>query len=487
MEIQTEEFRRQPPAPLAPRPLNVPTPEETTLENGLRVVVVETPRLPLVSFRLALRAGDAFDPPGLPGLTDVLTNMLTEGTRSRTSRQLADEVARLGASLSSGATSDYTSVAASALSPYAERLLELLAEVVLEPSFPEDELELTQQNAHQNLIAQRGQASFLATERVARVLYGEHPYAVVAPTHESIDRLTREHLVEFHGSAFVPNNAVLVAVGDVRAAHIFERARRLFGGWQPGPAPSAQFPAPPARQRRTAYVVDRPGSAQSNIVVGNVAIRRTDPDYFPMLVMHTVLGATASSRLFMNLREEKGYTYGAYTSLDARRTAGTFRATAEVRTPVTGASLKEFFHEFDRIRSEDVSEEELINARTYLTGIFPIRLETQEGLIDQLVQIRMHGLPDDYLHTYRDSVNAVTREEVRRVAGRHIDPERAAVVVVGDAAAVREQLAPYADDFELYDSAGNRKDGGPDDGRNGGEPRPETGAGAPAEHTNAEH
>ncbi|HYP54206.1 MAG TPA: pitrilysin family protein, partial [Pyrinomonadaceae bacterium] len=301
MEQLAEEFRRQPPAPLAPRPLNIPTPEVSALENGLRVVVVETPRLPLVSFRLAFRAGDAFDPPELPGLTDVLTNMLTEGTTGHTSRQLADEVARLGATLSAGATSDYTTVAASALSFYADRVLELLAEVALAPSFPEDELELTKQNAYQNLIAQRGQASFLATERVARVLYGEHPYGVVAPTREAIERLTREHLETFHRAMFVPNNAVLVAVGDVRPGEFVERARRLFGAWRPGQVAEANFPAPPARERRTVYLVDRPDSAQSNIVIGNPAIRRTDPDYFPTLVMHTVLGATASSRLFMNL------------------------------------------------------------------------------------------------------------------------------------------------------------------------------------------
>jgi zinc protease len=158
------------------------------------------------------------------------------------------------------------------------------------------------------------------------------------------------------------------------------------------------------RAKRTAYLVDRAGSAQSNIVIANSGITRTNPDYFPMLIMHTVLGATASSRLFMNLREEKGYTYGAYSNLDARRTAGTFRATAEVRTPVTGDSLKEFFYELNRIGNEPVSEKELNDAKSYLTGVFPIRLETQEGMIDQLVQIKMLGLPNDYLQNYRDRV-----------------------------------------------------------------------------------
>jgi zinc protease len=457
MDNRTEEFRQQPPAPLAPRPLNLPSPEETTLPNGLRVVVVEESRLPLVSFRLALGTGDAFDPPALPGLTDVMTSMLTEGTTTRNSRQIADEVARLGATLSAGASSDYSTVAASALASYGERVLELLADVTLNPSFPADELELTKQNAQQNLIAQRGQASFLATEMVARVVFGEHPYSVVSPTPESIEGMSSERLADFHRQMFVPNNAVLFVVGDVRRDAVLTQVEHLFGGWQAGEVAQAEFPAPPVRDARTLYLVDRPDSAQSNIVIANTAITRTHPDYFPLLVMHTVLGATASSRLFMNLREEKGYTYGAYTSLDARRTAGTFRATAEVRTQVTGASLKEFFYELERIRTDNVSDKELNDAKSYLTGVFPIRLETQEGLIDQLVQIKMHGLPEGYLHTYRERIGAVTLEEVRRVANEQIKPDRAAVVVVGDAAALAAEVAPYAGQIEVYDSTGQRK------------------------------
>jgi predicted Zn-dependent peptidase len=176
-----------------------------------------------------------------------------------------------------------------------------------------------------------------------------------------------------------------------------------------------------------------------------------------MLLMHTVLGANASSRLFMNLREEKGYTYGAYSNLDARRLAGTFRATAEVRTPVTGASLHEFFYELNRIRDEAVSDEEIKNAKSYLTGVFPIRIETQDGLTDQLVSIRMYDLPDDYLQTYRDRINAVTAEDIQRVAQKYVRPEEAAIVIVGDAAETSEQLKPYSEVLELYDTEGNRK------------------------------
>ncbi|HEX5706244.1 MAG TPA: pitrilysin family protein [Pyrinomonadaceae bacterium] len=460
MDNHTDSFRREPPSPLAPRPLNTPVPVEATLPNGLRIVVVEQNRLPLVSFRLVFRKGDAYDPAGLPGLTDIMTHMLAEGTQSRTSREIAEEVARLGASLNAGATSDYTTVAASSLSTYADEVLGLLADISLRPSFPDDELELTKQNAHQNLIAQRAQASFLATETLARVLFGEHPYAVVSPTHESIDALVRSELAGFHAANFTAGGAVLFAVGAVEAGRIVARATELFGGWT-GDAPAEQeFPAPPKRDARVAYVVDRPGSAQSNIVIANVGITRTHHEYFPALVMHTVLGATASSRLFMNLREEKGYTYGAYSSLDSRRLAGSFRATAEVRSAVTGDSLKEFFYELERIREEDVTEKELRNAKSYLTGVFSIRLETQEGLIEQLAQSKMYDLPPDYLQTYRDRIEAVTREDVLRVARILVTPGEAAVVVVGDAEEVVEQVKPFAERVEVYDSSGQRKDEG---------------------------
>lgn len=453
---QTETLK-QPPPPLPPRPIKLPTTSETTLSNGLLVVVVQDQRLPLVSYRLAMRSGDAHDPAELPGLADMLTGLLTEGTQSRTSREIADEVARLGATLQAGANSDYTTVAASSLTTFSDEILELLADVALRPVFPENEVELTKQNTKESLKQQRAQPSFLATEMVAKVMFGAHPYSVTAPTPEAIDATTREKLSEFHRSKFIPNNAVLLVAGDVEHDALLQRIESLFGGWQPGEVPGDDFPAPPKRTSRGAYVIDRPGSAQANIVIANSGITRTSPDYFPLLVMHTVLGANASSRLFMNLREEKGYTYGAYSSLDARRTAGTFRATAEVRTPVTGDSLKEFFYELGRIRSEPVSEKELADAKSYLTGVFPIRLETQEGLIDQLLQIKMFGLPDNYLDTYRGHIQSVTREQIQTVANKYVRPDEAAIVIVGDAAQLTEQIKPYAEDIQFYNTAGKKK------------------------------
>lgn len=454
---QTEDFRRQPPPPLASRPLNLPQPFETTFENGLHIVVVENRRLPLVSFRLAFRTGDAHDPKESPGLTEIMIGMLTEGTQTRTSKQIADETARIGATLNASASADYTVAAASSLSAHTETLLDLMSDVVLRPSFPADELELTKQNTLQGLIAQRGQASFLASERISRAIYGEHPYAVIAPTPSSVEATTREMLSDFRRRMFIPNNAVLFVTGDVETEKIIARLKGIFGDWESGEIPKIEFPAPPTRTRREMLIVDRPNSAQTNIVIANAGLTRTSEDFFSTLIMHTILGGTASARLFMNLREEKGYTYGAYSNFDARREAGSFRVSSEVRALVTGDSLKEFFYELNRIRDEAVSDEELQNAKSYLTGVFPIRLETQEGLIDQLLQMQMYNLPADYLHKYRDRVRAVTRDEVQRVARQYITPDRVAIVVVGDYASIQDQIKTYTDDIVLYDSSGNKK------------------------------
>jgi zinc protease len=456
MSNQTEDFRKQAPAPLPSKPLTIPKPYETTLPNGLQVVIVEDARLPLVSYRLAFRTGSANDPTELPGLSSLMADLLNEGTETRSSRQIADQVARLGATLTAGVNSDYTTVAASALSVYGDQILDLMADVALHPSFPASELELSRENRKQGLIAQRAQPSFLASERLSRIIFGQHPYATISATPESLDAMTREKLMGYHRSMFIPNNAVLLVVGDVKRDVVLQRVNELFGKWAKGQAATENFPAPPARNARAVYIVDRPGSAQSNIVIANTSIKRTSPDFFPMLVMHTVLGANASSRLFMNLREAKGYTYGAYSNLDTRRAAGTFRATAEVRTPVTGASLKEFFYELERIRTEPVSEKELRDAKAYLAGVFPIRIETQEGLIDQFVQIKMYGLPADYLQTYRERVSAVTAADIQRVANQNVTPDKVAIVIVGDAAAISDQIKPYAPTIELYDISGKR-------------------------------
>lgn len=453
----TQATMKTAPAPLAPVPFNIPKPFKTTLANGMRVVIFEQARLPLVSFRLAFMSGDSADPSDSIGLMSAVTSMIMEGTENYSSRALAEKIERLGASLSASSSDDFSVVSASTLALYSSEVLALIAEVVFRPTFPESELDLYRRNTIENLKFQRSQPNFLANEQTARLIYGKHPYAHIAPKAADVERLTSESLAAHLAKHFVPNNAVFIAVGDVDRESLVAEIESHFGDWQRGAVTHNLGPEPSLRDVSSLTIVDRPGSAQSNIVLSNLALKRNDPDYFPVLVMNQVLGAGASSRVFMNLREEKGYTYGAYTRLDSKLLAGEFEATAEVRTAVTGDSLKEFFYELNRIRDEDVSEDELADAKNFLTGVFPIRAETQEGLTNLIVAQELYGLPDDYLQTYRSSVSSVTTADVRRVANKYVRPDRTAIVIVGDAGEVIAQASGYAATVEIFDTDGKPK------------------------------
>ena len=450
--------RKTAPEALAPVPFNIPQAFQTTLPNGLRVVIFEDRRLPLVSYRLAFMSGDAHDPSDSIGLTSAMASMLTEGTENYSSLSLAEKIERLGASISASSSDDFTVIAASALALYNSEILHLMSEIVFRPTFPADELDLYKRNTIENLKFQRSQPNFLASEQTARLLYGEHPYSRVSPAAEDIEKLSSDALSRFHNHRFIPNNAVLIAVGDVDRDSLLKDIEEHFGDWGQGTPPESTFPVPPSRDVITLTIVDRKGSAQSNIVLANLALDRNDPDYFAVLVMNQVLGAGASSRVFMNLREEKGYTYGAYTRVDAKKLAGDFEATAEVRTAVTGDSLKEFFYELNRIRDEKVSDDELADAKSFLTGVFPIRAETQEGLTNLIVSQELYNLPKDYLQSYRDDINAVSVDEVQRVAKKYIFADRMAIVIVGDAEEIIPQAKPYAANIEIFDTDGNSKD-----------------------------
>lgn len=453
----TPDLRKVPPAPLAPVLFDIPQPYQTTLDNGVKLIIFEDERVPLVSLRLAFDSGDIHDPIGWTGLTSAMTAMLTEGTENYTSVQLAEKIERLGASLNASSSDDFTIVSASALSLYRSDILDILAEVVLRPSFPENELDLYRRNTIEHLKFQRSQPPFLAGEQAARIIYGDHPYSTVSPKASDIEKLDRDDLLKFHRQSIIPNKATMIVVGDVRKDEFIDQLNQLLGDWQPAETRSSRFSDPPARTTRSLTIVDRPGSAQSNIVLTNLAIERTNPDYFPVLVMNQVLGAGASSRVFMNLREEKGYTYGAYTRLSAKRLAGDLEATAEVRNDVTGDSLREFFYELERIRDEKAGETELADAKSFLTGVFPIRAETQEGLTNLIVNQHLYGLADDYLQTYRENINAVTVEEVQRVAQTYVRPQEMAIVIVGDAHEVLPQAESYAGSVEIFDTEGNLK------------------------------
>jgi zinc protease len=454
-QISGDQWRKNPPSVPAPRPFKLPTITNYKLDNGLQVQLIEDHRVPFLTVALGVKAGSALEPKDKLGLAEMTADMLNEGTSGKKSKEIADETDFIGGGLKAVSDFDFTIVSGSALSKYSDRLVDLLSDIVFHPTFPEEELKLAKTNLTQALAMKRSEPDFLVEERFNKVVFGDHPYSVVAPTPETIDRITRADLQQFHDSHYLPNEATLVVVGDFNPTHIKEMIASKFGDsiWKSGTMPVAQMPQLPKQTGRKIYLVDRPGSVQSSIKLGNVGITKTDKDYFPMALANQILGGAAHSRLFLNIREQKGYTYGAYSSISAHRQPGPFSAEAEVRTEVTAPSLEEFLYELNRIRDVKVSDKELKDAKTFLVGSFQLGLETQSGLAQRLLELKLYDLPDNYLETYSDKVMAVNPDDIRKVSRRLIDNNNIVISVVGDASKIKQDLQYFAP-VEVYDTTG---------------------------------
>ncbi len=354
--------------------VHLPRPVVTKLPNGLTVLVIERHKLPTVNFMLWIGAGDMSDPQEMPGLASFTAEMLREGTAHRTSAQLSAEIDALGASLN--ASSDFgstnSSLSASGLAPSAEHILELMSDVVLNPTFPADELEKYKQRQLSDLEQVRSRPAELAQERFHQALYREFPAAVTLPTPESIKAATPERLKEFHDHYYVPGNAILGVVGNVKQEEIMGLIRKSFGGWKGQPVTKQDWSHLPPPAPAKIYLVDRPDSVQTNIVAGDYGARRTDPDYIALYVMNRVLGGGPQARLFLNLREVHGYTYGAYSSVGDDKYREAWAANTEVRNAVTDGSLEQLMLEFKRIRDEKVLDTELDEARHSIVANFAL-------------------------------------------------------------------------------------------------------------------
>lgn len=436
--------------------VKLPAPVEATLANGLTVLILEDHRLPTVSMRLHLGgAGGLYDPAHLPGLAGVTAEMLLEGTKSRASRKVAEEVESLGAHLAASARfgGDAAAINASGLSDNFDEWFALAADVLLHPVFPAEELERLKQRLKTQLRQQRASPSFLSGERFNRAVFGSHPAAVVSSTAEAIDALTPAQLAQWHRDRYAPQNAILGIAGDVRAADVIPKLNRWLAGWRRSEAKESLPAAPAPAKTRKVYLVDRPNSIQTTLVMGNIALDRAHPDYIPMTIMNRILGGGSAARLFLNLREEKGYTYGVYSSFAALRYPGPWRAGGDVRTEVTGGAMKEFFYELRRIREEKVSGRELEDAKRSVVAGFALSLEQPAQLLEFAIARKIYGLPADYWDNYPEKVMAVTADEVQRVARKYLDTETVQIVAVGNAGKIRAELEKYGP-VELFDTEG---------------------------------
>ncbi len=413
---------------------------ERTLPNGLTVILVEDKRFPLVSLRMDFQAGKKFDPAGLEGLSEMTAALLKEGTRKRSSRQIAEELASIGGALNGFAASDGLGISGNALSEHTSKLLELLADLVRNATFPQEEVNLRKQNRKQELAAARAQAETIADEKFFSVVYGKHPYSRMLPTDASIDKITRDALVGFRDQYLAPNNAFLVLLGDLPAqADLQKLLNANFGDWAKKEIPKpAAVPIPPAK--RQLVLVDRPGSVQADIRVGRVAVNRSNPDYFPLLLGSGVLGTGSSSRLFLTVREEKGWAYDVHTEIQPHREGGIFEVETQVRNEVVEPAVDELLKQLRQMGAAPVSASELSTIKNFLSGVFVISLETQGGLLGQLSGVRSEGLPTEYLEKYVTRIQAVDPAQIEAVARKYLVPDQDTIVVVGDAAQIGKAL-----------------------------------------------
>jgi zinc protease len=434
------------PAYGADKPIPTPKIVKKTLANGMTVWVVPRQGLPRVDYVLAVRgAGFAADDKAHPGFANLLAGMMNEGTAKRDSRAIAEAAQGMGGSVAAGSSSDGISVQANALSSQAGPMMSLLAEVARSPNFPAKEVDLAKANALQSLRALEATPRFRAERAINQAVYGEHPYGHTQPTAEAIDSVTQELLRSEYAKRFRPDRALLVITGRIKEAEAMKLAQAAFGDWK---AAGAALPetAPPAQAAKPARILlQRANSVQSTIRVGGPGIQASADEQVPLRLASTILGGGFSSRVNLNLREAKGYTYGASAGARMNRVGGAIVGGADVRNEVTGAALLEYFNEYKRIGSELVPADEMTMNKRYVAGGYLISNQLQGAVANTLAQNWLIGLPPEFLGQYVPLVQKVTPQQVREVSRKYFAPASQSIVVVGDPKAVSEQLKPFGE------------------------------------------
>jgi zinc protease len=440
----------RPPRPIQSRDVKFPPYAVKTLANGLQVIAVSHHEQPAVSLRLIVRAGAAQDPENKPGVAALATTLLDQGTTTKSAEQIASAIDSIGGALGTGAGSDLSFIQAVVMKDSLNFALDLVSDVAQHPAFAKDEIERQRQQALSGMRVSYEDPEFLANLVFDRLVYGFHPYGrPQAGTPETMAALTRDDLVAYHQKWFGANNAILAIVGDVTPEEAFAGAERAFGGWTKTTAETPKPIDPPPPTRRV-VVIDKPGAVQTEIRVGNLAIPRKNDDFMAMDLASKVLGGEGANRLHRVLRSERGLTYGASADFNALKQAGDIVAQTNTRSETTGETLRLMIDEVSKLLRERVGERELQGAQEYLTGSFPLTIETPSQIALQILNAVFFGLNMNDLQTYRERVNAVSVDDVQRVARSYLHPDKLTVVLVGDASAFVKQLPGAGfDKFEV--------------------------------------
>lgn len=438
-----------PPPPLTARPVDFPSYELKTLPNGMQVLVVPAHEQPSVSVRMIVRAGAMQEPADKPGVASFVATLLNQGTTTKSAGDIATMIDSAGGLLGVGAGNELTYVQSAIIKDQTDLALGLMSDIVRNPAFAPDEIALQKKQALSALQVGYDDPEYLASAAFNRVVFGSHPYGRPGQgTPESIERITQADLVAFHRAWFVPNNALMAIVGDLTTAEAFAAVERAFGDWTRRDVPTIQTTEPPPPARRI-VIIDRPGSAQTEIRAGHLSIPRTHPDYIPFDLAIRILGGEGANRLFGVLRSDRGLTYGASAKLNTFRASGIVMAETDTRSSATGESLRLMVDEFTRLQRESVHPAELRGAQDFMAGNFPLTIETSSAIAEQVLVRLFYGQDPSDIETYLDRVSRVEPADIQRVARQLLRPDALSIVLVGDAATFVNQLKEAGfSDFE---------------------------------------
>jgi zinc protease len=426
------------------KPLQAPSVGVSTLANGMTLWLVSEPGFPKVAYSLFVRGGLAADPADRPGVSELLSKTIDQGTKSRSAKQIAEDIQSAGGDIDAESAKDFLQVSTTVLSSKAENALGILADIVQNATFPDAEVTLAKRNLSDSLRQRESEPSFLASRAAAKVLFGDHPYHVIAPTQESISAATPADLRRIYGQRFRPDQAVLVAVGDFENTRMMAWVLGKFGAWKAPAEPRlALTPAPTMSPEHTIFLVARPGSVQTTLELAAFGPLRGDPDYEATEVANAIYGGTFSSRLVSNIREDKGYTYSPRAIVNTYRAAGVLYTRADVRNEVTGPSLNEINYEMNRLATTSPTDEELSKAKRFLVGIEAIQLQARAGVADELAKLWVDGLPPEQIGIYGQKISSTTRDDVDAAAKKYFPAARVAIVAVGEEKVVRDSLGVF--------------------------------------------
>lgn len=441
-DVKKVDYSANLPKPQADPKLTLPSIEKQKLSNGLNVWMVRSSELPIISMNLVLNAGGSADPANRSGLAYLTAALIDDGTKTRSAVEIANQLQAIGANLGTGSNWDSANASIQTLTKNLDKALEIFSDVIVNPAYPADEIETRRRRDLVGFIQRKDNPNAIANVAYNKLLYGDHPYGRSLQGDEaSIKAITKAEIEAFYSTYYRPNNSTLIVVGDFRTDELTKKLEEAFKDWKPADVPSASVPQPKEFDKPGIYIIDKPGAAQSVVSIGQVGVSRDNPDFFPLSVMNSILGGQFSARVNMNLREDKGYTYGARTNWGFRRGAGPFEASADVQTAVTKESVMEFMKELNGIRgSIPVTQAELDYNKQSLIRRYPAGFETNGQVAAQLANLVVYGLPDSYFNEYIGKIQAVTLADVNRVANRYLQPERMAILIVGDKSVIEPKL-----------------------------------------------